>query len=69
MPRSSSCRSELILSGEYCSRIVEIQDGEVLRDDVDRHGKNLREFTYHEGSKCMLCPYWNRTDYGTVHCT
>ena len=61
--------ASLIPSGEYCYRVVEIQDGEVLRSDIDRHGKDLREYAYSiEGYKCVLCPYWNRTDYGTVRC-
>lgn len=58
----------IIPPGEYCYRIVEIQDGEVLSDDIDRFGKDLREYSYGGGYKEILCPYWQRTDYGTVRC-
>ena len=60
--------ASLIPAGEYCYRVVKIEDGEVLSRDIDRFGKDLREYEYHDGYKCILCPYWNRTDYGTVRC-
>ena len=48
---------------------MKVQDGEVLAATSDRHGKDLREYAYSiEGYKAVLCPYWNRTDYGTVRC-
>lgn len=36
--------------------------------DVERFGKDLREFLYHPGLKKVLCPYWQKTDYGMVSC-
>lgn len=61
--------SSLIPSGGFCYRVEEIRDGEVLSDDIERFGKDLREFRYHGNHKEVLCPYWQRTDYGTVRCT
>ena len=60
--------TSLIPAGEYCYRLVKIQPGEILSRDVDRYGKDLREFSYNDRYKCILCPYWRRTDYGTVIC-
>lgn len=54
--------------GPFCYSLVPIADGEVLSDDVERFGKELREFRYHGQNKEVLCPYWRRTDYGTVVC-
>jgi len=39
-----------------------------LSDDIAAFGKALREFAYVPGRKEVLCPYWQRTDYGTVRC-
>lgn len=58
----------VIPPGEYCYRIRKIEPGEILSTDVDRYGKDLREYSYHKGYKSVLCPYWKRTDYGTVRC-
>jgi hypothetical protein len=59
----------LIPRGEYCYRIIKIAKGEALgSDDLDRFGKELREVPYHGEHKEVLCPYWIRTDYGTVKC-
>ena len=60
--------TSLIPPGEYCYRVERIQPGEILSKDVERYGKDLREYSYHRGYKCILCPYWRRTDYGTVIC-
>ena len=57
-----------IPKGEFCYSIKRIQPGEVLCDDVDRFGKDLREYRYRHDWKEILCPYWRRTDYGTVIC-
>lgn len=58
----------LIPVGEFCYRIVELAPGEVLSREHDRYGRDLREFPYHRGTKCVLCPYWQRTNHGTVRC-
>lgn len=58
----------LIPSGGFCYRVVKIQDGEIMRDDREAFGRTLREFTYHAPYKAVLCPYWQRTAYGTVRC-
>jgi hypothetical protein len=42
--------------------------GEVRSRDLDRFGKDRREFPYHKGWKQVRCPYWHRTDYGMVRC-
>ena len=60
--------ASLIPSGSFCYRVVKVQDGEVLSRDVDRYGKDLREYSSHGDYKRVLCHYWNRTDYGTVRC-
>lgn len=54
--------------GEFCYRIYPLREGEILVDDPMRFGKDLREFSYRPGFKEVLCPYWQRTDYGTVRC-
>ena len=58
----------VIPPGEHCYRVYPIRDGEVLSWDHDRFGKDLREFSYGPGFKEVLCPYWRRTEYGTVKC-
>ena len=54
--------------GEHCYRVYPLREGEVLVDDLARFGRDLREFLYRPGFKQVLCPYWQRTDYGTVRC-
>ncbi len=54
--------------GEYCYRVEPIREGEVLSREISRFGKDLREYSYCKGYKSVLCPYWRRTDYGTVRC-
>ena len=58
----------VIPTGPFCYSIVPIVEGEILSDDIERFGKELREFRYHGDTKEVLCPYWRRTDYGTVIC-
>jgi hypothetical protein len=58
----------LIPPGEYCYRLIRKQPGEVLSQDYDRFGRDLREFSYNLEWKEVLCPYWFRTDYGMVRC-
>lgn len=57
-----------ILPGEFCYRIYPLKPGEILSTDASQFGRNLREYPYHPGFKEVLCPYWQRTDYGTVKC-
>jgi hypothetical protein len=45
-----------------------LRDGEVLSTDRQEFGRSLREFPYLPGWKEVLCPYWQRTDHGTVKC-
>lgn len=54
--------------GDYCYRIHPIREGEKLSTDRAEFGKSLREYSYMPGFKQVLCPYWQRTDYGTVKC-
>lgn len=58
----------LIPPGNYCYRVVDLKPGEVLSQDIDRFGRELREFSYNKGRKEILCPYWYRTEYGMVQC-
>ena len=58
----------VIPQGSFCYRVEKIRDGESLSEDVARFGKELREYRYHGNFKEVLCPYWKRTDYGTVRC-
>ena len=58
----------LIPAGTYCYRVEPIAPDEVLVLDIERFGKDLREFSWHPGYKEVLCPYWRRTDYGMVRC-
>jgi hypothetical protein len=54
--------------GEFCYTILKIADGEILSNDIARFGYDLREFKYHNDAKEVLCPYWNRTNHGTIRC-
>ncbi|MGV6850730.1 MAG: hypothetical protein ACWA5R_00955 [bacterium] len=63
-----SMRESKIPPGEYCYRIVPLKEGEILSKRLSQFGRNLREYTYCQGYKEVLCPYWYRTDYGTVQC-
>ncbi|MEW5886822.1 MAG: hypothetical protein AB1735_09005 [Pseudomonadota bacterium] len=60
--------ASLIPPGEYCYRVVKIREGEILSKDINKFGRELREFSYNGAYKEVLCPYWNRTEYGTVRC-
>ncbi len=60
--------TSVIPSGDYCYRVVDIREGEILIEDPNRFGKELRQYRYHGNDKQVLCPYWQRTDYGTVRC-
>lgn len=69
-PRLSCMKKDesIIPKGEFCYSIKRIQPGEVLCEDIERFGKDLREYRYHQDWKEILCPYWRLTDYGTVIC-
>ncbi|GHU33645.1 hypothetical protein FACS189497_15340 [Betaproteobacteria bacterium] len=54
--------------GSFCYRVYPLKPGEVLSKDIDQFGRSLREYSYRPGFKEVLCPYWQRTDYGTVKC-
>ena len=54
--------------GNHCYRVVELEEGEELSHDIERFGKDLRGFSYRTGLKEVLCPYWQKTDYGVVRC-
>lgn len=58
----------VIPEGEYCYRVAPLAEGEVLVVDAERFGKDLREAGYTKGTKRILCPYWQKTEYGTVRC-
>lgn len=58
----------VIPPGGYCYFVKRLQPGEVLPDDIDRFGKDLRESSWHGDFKRVLCLYWRRTDYGMVRC-
>ncbi len=58
----------VIPPGNFCYRLKRIKDGEVLSKDIARFGRDLREYSYNGKYKEILCPYWYRTDYGTVKC-
>lgn len=54
--------------GDYCYQLVPIEEGEILIKDIERFGKDLREFSFSHALKEILCPYWQRTDHGMVIC-
>ena len=54
--------------GEDCYRLYPIREGEVLSNNSEEYGNNLREFSFLGNYKQVLCPYWEKTDYGTVKC-
>ena len=60
--------TSVIPPGRYCYRVIKIQDGEVLSREIEKFGRELREFPYWRNYKEVLCVYWQRTDYGTVRC-
>ena len=60
--------TNLIPIGEDCFRLELIGPGEQLSHDGERFGKDLRQFSYGGGYKQVLCPYWQKTHYGTVRC-
>lgn len=65
---SSKKDTSVIPLGEDCYKLVPIQTGEVMHDDPEEYGKQLREYTYLGNLKQVLCPYWHKTDYGMVQC-
>lgn len=60
--------TNLIPIGEDCFRLVLIKPGESLSRDLERFGKDLRQYNFDGVYKQVLCPYWQRTNYGTVRC-
>ncbi len=57
----------LIPDGPYCYR-VELKEESFANGDVRRYGKELREYSHHGPWKAVLCPYWQRTEHGTIRC-
>ena len=68
MPNKPKDTSVIPVSDYFCCQIVEIQPDEILSTDIERFGKDLREYRYSENTKEILCPYWFRTDHNTVRC-
>jgi hypothetical protein len=60
--------SSKIPPGHYCYRVYPLKPDEILSSDIKQFGRSLREYSYRPGFKEVLCPYWQRTDYGTVKC-
>lgn len=60
--------TSLIPSGEFCYSVVKIREGEILSQEIEKFGRELREFQYYGDYKEVLCPYWQKTEYGTVRC-
>lgn len=60
----------LIPVGDFCYRVERLAPGEVLSRDLDRYGKDLREYSFSlaHRTKAVLCPYWQVTGHGTVRC-
>jgi hypothetical protein len=54
--------------GEFCYRVYPLKPDETLSTDKGQFGRSLREYSYRPGFKEVLCPYWQRTSYGTVKC-
>ncbi len=57
----------LIPDGPYCYRI-EPKEESFANGDVRRYGMELREYSHHGQWKAVLCPYWRRTEHGTIRC-
>ncbi|MDR0664350.1 MAG: hypothetical protein LBF86_02365 [Helicobacteraceae bacterium] len=60
--------TSLIPPGEYCYRVIKIREGEILSQEIEKFGRELREYSYNGAYKEVLCPYWQKTAYGTVRC-
>ena len=54
--------------GSYCYRVYPLKGGEKLPTNLAEFGRELREYSYCHNHKQVLCPYWQRTIYGTVTC-
>lgn len=64
----SKPRHPLIPVGDFCYARVPLEVGEALEPwDSERCGRELREVPT-RGGKRVLCPFWQRTDHGTVRC-
>ncbi|MGH8461611.1 MAG: hypothetical protein ACRESS_08405 [Stenotrophobium sp.] len=60
--------TDVIPEGPFCYRVVEKLPGETFTGDSSRFGMELREWSYRGNLKEVLCPYWQRTEHGTVRC-
>lgn len=57
-----------IPKGEYCYSRVAIQNNELTNGSYERFGYEVREVKTKDNDKIVLCPYWVRTEYGTIRC-
>lgn len=59
----------LIPAGSFCYRVLPTEVTFIIKMDSPRLGLDVRESgTRTPGERVVLCPYWERTDYGTVRC-
>ena len=59
----------LIPAGHFCYRVLPSEVTPIIKMDSPRLGRDMREAaTRTHGERVVLCPYWERTDYGTVRC-
>jgi hypothetical protein len=59
----------IIPAGRFCYRVLPTEITYIIKMNSPRLGLDVREAgTGTPGEKFVLCPYWERTDYGTVRC-
>ncbi len=60
---------KLIPKGCYCYQYEPVTGHEDFSQGVHRLGFESREFeSKGDTNKGVLCPFWNRTEYGTIRC-
>ncbi len=57
-----------IPQGSFCYHVAPTDDRVMIDPTSPRLGFDLREASWVPEKKIVLCPYWVRTDYGTVRC-
>lgn len=59
--------TQLIPKGKFCYRVEPLAEG-LLHPSSPEVGGQVREAKFGDKEKIVLCPYWIRTEHGTVRC-
>lgn len=59
--------TQFIPTGKFCYRVEPLAES-LLHPSSSEVGGQVREAKFGDREKMVLCPYWIRTEHGTVRC-